>query len=573
LNKNVRNFDQWLKDFLVKENIINESVAKNFELKAKENKTPFHDVVIREGVLSVEEVYQKASSVLTYETIFIEESPLVGENEKIISKRLLEKHKILPISVDRKNKTIKIATANPSNLMALDEVRRETKLNPTPVFAIYSQIIEALEDNESDLSTIMEEMTGTTVSIEETEVETTDLITDKGDEPIVVRMVNTILSDAIQERASDIHIEPMEHHVRVRIRIDGILINKINNLDKKMLLPMISRLKVMSRMDISETRRPQDGRFRLTTGTGQQVDFRTSSMATQYGEKIVLRLTLKENQKFNLDTIGFNSEETEIMRNILSRPYGLILVTGPTGSGKTTTLYGMLGHLNTIEKNIVTIEDPVERELYGVNQTPVNHKAEVTFSTGLRTILRQDPDIVMVGEIRDRETAETTIQASLTGHLVLSTIHTNDSSGSITRLKDMGVDSYKIPSAVLAVLAQRLLRSNCSHCVESYSPTTEELALLRSFIPSKDIPDDILLKRGKGCKHCSQTGYKGRSGVFEILVIDEEIKEAIINNSTASDIRRLSIKKGMKTMEYRGAEQVISGQTTLEELRRVIFVI
>lgn len=574
MTKNVRNFDQWLKDYLIHENVTDEGVNSNLAAKAKEEKAPFHHIVISEGLLTLNKVYELAAKVLSYDSIFIEENPLEGELEKVLSKRLMERHKIVPIAIDKAKRTLTIATWNPSNLIMLDEIRRETKLSPKPVFAVYTQILEVLKENESDLTSIMEEMSESNVSFEDVsknEPEPEEEV-GKGDEPIVVRMVNSILSEAIAERASDIHIEPMEYHVRVRVRVDGILINKLTNLDKKLLPQMVSRLKVMSGMDISETRRPQDGRFRLKTNAGLQVDFRASSMATQYGEKIVLRLTPREEQKFNLDTIGFNEEELAIMRNALNRPYGLILVTGPTGSGKTTTLYGMLGHLNKVEKNIVTIEDPIEREVYGINQTPVNHKADVTFSSGLKTILRQDPDIVMVGEIRDTETAETTIQASLTGHLVLSTLHTNDSSGSITRLKDMGVDSYKIPSSILAVIAQRLIRSNCSNCTVDYSPNAEELAMLRSFSRDNEIPDDILLKRGKGCRQCSQTGYKGRLGIFEILVMDEDLKDAVIQNASASEIRKLCIRKGMKTMEDRGMEHVLNGTTTLEELQRVIFV-
>lgn len=574
MTKNVRNFDHWLKGYLLHENLTDEGVNGNLEAKAKAEKVPFHHIVISEGLLTLTAVYELAKQVLSYETVFIEENPLEEELEKVFSKRLMNRHNIIPVAIDKEKKTVTVATWNPSNLIVLDEIRRETKLSPKPVFAVYTQILEVLKENESDLHTIMEEMSQSAVSFEDVSKNESapEEEVGKGDEPLVVRMVNSILSEAIAERASDIHIEPMEYHVRVRVRVDGILINKLTNLDRKLLPQMVSRLKVMSGMDISETRRPQDGRFRLKTNTGLLVDFRASSMATQHGEKIVLRLTPKQEQKFDLDTIGFNEEELAIMRNALNRPYGLILVTGPTGSGKTTTLYGMLGHLNKVEKNIVTIEDPVEREVYGINQTPVNQKAEVTFSTGLKTILRQDPDIVMVGEIRDKETAETTIQASLTGHLVLSTLHTNDSSGSITRLKDMGVDAYKIPSSILAVIAQRLIRSNCPNCTADYSPSAEEMAMLRSFSPDAELPDNLLLKRGKGCRQCSQTGYKGRMGIFEILIMDEDLKEAVVQNASSTEIRKLCIRKGMKTMEDRGMEHVLSGRTTLEELQRVIFV-
>lgn len=572
-SKTVRNFDKWLKDYLLGQKKIELSDATRLEIKAKEEKVPFHEIIIREGYLKLEEVYQLASSVLAYDTFFFDDSGVNEEQLRLLSRKTMEKYTVIALNVDKEDRTITVAISNPSNLMALDEIRRETKLNPKPVFAIHSQIIEAMESNKSDLSSLMEEMSNANVTIEEEkEEELTDMTIDKGDEPIVVRMVNSILSEAIQHRASDIHIEPMEHSVRVRMRLDGMLVNKINNLDRSMLAPLISKIKVLSSMDITETRRPQDGRFRIKTGNGQQVDFRVSTMLTQFGEKAVLRVTIRDGQQYGLNTIGFDEEEQKIIQKLASRPYGLILVTGPTGSGKSTTLYGMLGHLNQTSKNIVTIEDPIEREIHGVIQTPVNVKSEVTFSSGLKTILRQDPDIIMVGEIRDKETAETTIQAALTGHLVLSTLHTNDSAGSIPRLMDMGIDSYKIPSALLATIAQRLLRKNCDSCSIDYQPNTEELAMLRSLAPDLDIPDDLVLKKGKGCKKCNNTGYRGRQGVFEILIMDDDIKELTLNGASATVIKKTAIEKGMKTMEYRGAEKVLDGLTTIEELQRVIFI-
>lgn len=572
--KTVRNFEKWLKDHLLQTEKLSTPDIVKMELRAREGKLPLHEVLIQSGVFTAQEVLKMAHRVLQYDVVNLEETNIPEENFKIVPKRTMEKHVFVPVKMSKTDNVLTIATSNPSNLIALDEIKREAKMVVVPTFALHSQILHVIEGSSAfhDMSNIIEEMNGATpLTVEEIQDDSENLTEGKGDEPLVVRMVNSILSDAIQSKVSDIHIEPFEHHVRVRMRADGLLVEKIKNLDKKNHPAIISRLKVMGEMDIAETRRAQDGRFRMRAGN-TVVDFRVSTMNTQYGEKIVLRLTIRDGQEQGIDSIGFGEEEKEIIKNVASKPYGLILVTGPTGSGKSTTLYGMINHVNQPSKNIVTIEDPIERQIPGVIQTPVNNKADINFSNGLKTILRQDPDIVMVGEIRDTETAETTIQAALTGHLVLSTLHTNDSAGAITRLRDMGVETFKIPSAVLAVIAQRLVRKNCTKCTVDAEASPEEIALMRTIAPTLDIPDRCTLKKGQGCKHCTNTGYKGREGIFEILIMDEEIKELTLRGENTTYIKNKAIEKGMKTMQFRGVEKVLDGLTTVEELRRVIFV-
>lgn len=578
--KKQKNFDRWLKDYLKKKGLLEDENIRELEKISKKKNIPFHEVVYDKEVLDIPDLIKLARKVMAYDVIDLDETPANEDNIRAIPKDLIYKYHMIPLEIDRSSRTIVMAMCDPSNLMALDEVRKVTKLTPKPTFVVFAQIKDAIENNESlsDINKLLEEMKSMQVDVEEDneyddEDEVLNPTNTNTNEPIVVRMLNSILSEAVASEASDIHVEPMENSIRIRMRIDGILVEKVKGLDKKFISQLNSRIKVISNMDISETRRPQDGRFRVNID-GKIVDFRVSTMNTQYGEKTVLRLSGQTQVSTTLESLGFDQREADIMRKLADKPYGMILVTGPTGSGKSTSLYGMLGYLNTPEHNIVTIEDPIERQIKGVIQTSVNRKADITFATGMKTILRQDPDIIMVGEIRDRETAEMGIQAALTGHLVLSTLHTNDSVGSITRLMDMGIERFKIPSSVLGTLAQRLMRKNCENCIEDYKPTPEEFALMKSIADrfGLEIEEDITLKKGVGCKRCSDTGYRGREGVFEILEMNEEIKNLTLEGASHSTIKDKAIEGGMKTMEYRALEKVLSGLTTAEEIKRVLFV-
>jgi general secretion pathway protein E len=386
---------------------------------------------------------------------------------------------------------------------------------------------------------------------------------DATDEAPIIRLVNSVLFQAVRQRASDIHFESFERGLVVRYRIDGVLYPVLTP-PKHLQASIIARLKIMAGLNIAEKRLPQDGRFRIRTA-GKDVDLRVSVLPTSHGERVVLRLLEKENRLLNLSEMGFSQDRLGIIQQLIQLSHGIILVTGPTGSGKTTTLYAALTHINAPDKNIITVEDPVEYQLLGVGQMQVNPKINLTFAAGLRSILRQDPDVIMIGEIRDRETAEIAIHASLTGHLVFSTLHTNDAASAATRLIDMGIEPFLVASSVVAVLAQRLLRQVCSDCKQPYQPADEELIRL-GIVPPRVRPT---FYRGAGCPACSQTGYRGRTGIFELLVLDDEIRRFIGSKADSASIRQAAMAKGMVTLKDEGAEKVFHGVTTTEELMRI----
>jgi general secretion pathway protein E len=381
----------------------------------------------------------------------------------------------------------------------------------------------------------------------------------------VIKLVNKIFFQAVHSRASDIHIEPYENEARIRFRIDGVL-HDVCTLPKQQIPALLSRLKIMANLNIAERRLPQDGQSRIKIGQNL-VDIRVSVIPTLGGERVVLRLLDKSNRRLGLDEIGFSPAVLNRFRNLIRLSHGIILLTGPTGSGKTTTLYAAINELNSVERNILTVEDPIEYQLPGIGQMQIKPKINLTFANCLRHILRQDPDGIMIGEIRDVETAEIAIQASLTGHLVLSTLHTNDSASAITRLIDMGIEPYLISSSVVAIMAQRLLRVICPHCKKPYSPQGEILSLLREN--EKVSAPDAMFYKGLGCESCLQTGYLGRTGIFELLVIDDDIKELIAKRSASHIIKEVAVEKGMSTLREDGLFKALAGQTSLEEVCRV----
>jgi general secretion pathway protein E len=385
---------------------------------------------------------------------------------------------------------------------------------------------------------------------------------DATDEAPIIRLVNSVLFQAVRQRASDIHFESFERGLVVRYRIDGVLYPVLTP-PKHLQASIIARLKIMAGLNIAEKRLPQDGRFAIRT-SGKDVDLRVSVLPTSHGERVVLRLLEKENRLLNLSEMGFAKERLSVIHQLIQLAHGIILVTGPTGSGKTTTLYAALSHINAPDKNIITVEDPVEYQLLGIGQMQVNPKINLSFAAGLRSILRQDPDVIMIGEIRDRETAEIAIHASLTGHLVFSTLHTNDAASAATRLIDMGIEPFLVASSVVAVLAQRLLRKICADCKRPYQASADELNRL-------DLPPGTkqTLYRGAGCAACSQTGYRGRTGIFELMVLDDEIRRLIGTKADSSVIKQAAVAHGMVTLKQEGAERVIQGHTTMEEVMRI----
>ncbi len=495
--------------------------------------------------------------------------PTIGELDRELALKLPITYakKAVVIPLRREDGTVLAATAEPLLLSTVDDLAvlfaSPVELCLAPSDAILDNLNRLHSEGLNKAEDTAQEMEEEDLSFLAAELEEpTDLLEATDDAPII-RLVNSLLSQAIRERASDIHIEPFEKEVVARFRIDGILYN-ILTIQKRFQVSIASRVKIMSGLNIAEKRLPQDGGMRIKIG-GKDVDIRVSIVPTAFGERIVLRLLYRESALLPLDQIGFTGETLRRFEEFITKPHGIILVTGPTGSGKTTTLYGALSKINSPDKNIITIEDPVEYQLKGIGQIQVNAKIQLTFAAGLRSVLRQDPDVILVGEIRDSETAEIAIQAALTGHLVFSTLHTNDAAGSITRLLDMKVEPFLISSSVMAILAQRLVRVLCTQCREIYELTPLEMKELE-VVPTGQNP---MAYRAKGCPVCFQTGYLGRSAIYELLEIDDEVRQLIMKNADASTIKALAVKKGMTTLRQDGADKVLKGITSVDEVVRV----
>ncbi len=490
---------------------------------------------------------------------------------KILAKKIpylfVKKNHLMPIKESDEN--ITVAIADPLNLDALDDLRlmldKEVRAVCAPQEKIVAAINECYNHQEGAASAFLANLSSDELpnDPQEREVESYDLLETNGDAPII-RLLNLILSEAIGQRASDIHFEPFENDLKIRYRIDGVLQSRHAPAPEYQ-SQLLTRIKVLAKLDIAEHRLPQDGRIKLNMG-GREIDFRVSTLPVAHGERIVLRILDKSNVILGLDQLGMLPATLDTFRRLVSLSEGIVLVTGPTGSGKTTTLYSGLWEILNEETNIMTIEDPVEYKLKGIGQIAVHPKIGLTFATGLRHILRQDPDVVMIGEIRDGETAETAIQASLTGHLVLSTLHTNDASSATPRLVDMGVEPYLLSSTVAGVIAQRLVRRVCPNCREGYTPTDIELEELS--IPRENLNAGMIY-RGKGCEHCFGSGYKGRHGIYELMEIDSEMQTLIAKSPGTSRIRELALKKGLVTLRKHGAHLVRSGITTVTEVLRV----
>lgn len=473
------------------------------------------------------------------------------------------------------------AVSDDKGVLAVIELAKRYGLNPHPLMAPKGIVIDAINRFYGQIGTaieVMEGISGEDLASVATEFESPKDLLELTEEAPIIRLLNALLQQAVKENASDIHIEPYEREIDVRLRIDGIL-RKVLTPPKIIQDALISRLKIMANLDIAEKRLPQDGRIRLLIG-GKDIDIRVSIIPTSFGERAVLRLLDRKQGLKSLLDVGFDIHDERRFEELISRSNGIILVTGPTGSGKTTTLYAALNRIHAEEKNIITVEDPVEYQLKGVGQINVNPKIGLTFASGLRSILRQDPDIIMVGEVRDFETAEIAIHASLTGHLVLSTLHTNDAASAITRLIDMGVEPFLVASSLVAVLAQRLVRIICRHCKEAYEPAEAEKEyfmgqgpnvrgqVLKSLINQDELAI-LKLYRGRGCDKCRGNGYMGRTGIFEILYIDNEIRQMITAKRDAQVIKDSAVSNGMRTLYMDGLNKAVKGDTTLEEVLRV----
>ena len=497
------------------------------------------------------------------------------ETVKLISQEVVRRLKIVPML--RKDGKLTLAMRNPLDIFAIDEARLITGLDIEPVIVTEEDLIHAINRayrTEASMSqvvkAVMEDIDSGDINFtsggEDEDEISIEQLRELSEEAPVIRLANLIITRAVADGASDIHVEPGRTAVGIRYRIDGIL-HEALGAPKKVQASLISRIKIMADMDIAEKRAPQDGRIGAVID-GKQIDFRVSTLPSVHGEKVVLRILDKSSITVGLNNLGLLPHTLERFESLISRTYGIILVTGPTGSGKSTTLYSVLSKLNCGEKNILTIEDPVEYELAGITQTQINPRAGLTFATGLRTMLRQDPNIIMVGEIRDAETAIIAVEAALTGHLVLSTLHTNDAAGSITRLTDMGIEPFLIASGVIGVLAQRLVRVICPKCKETYSPPADAVKRLGIVVGESD---GVTLYRGRGCEYCKGSGYKGRVGVYELMAISDNVRDLILARDSSHNIKEAAIEEGMKTLKDDAMEKILLGVTTLEESLRVIY--
>jgi general secretion pathway protein E len=478
-----------------------------------------------------------------------------------------KRHNLLPISVD--GEVVVVATANPSLIGPIDDLRLLFGKAVRAVVAPAPQIADAINRVYDRASGSTAELVSG-LDVERLDLMATELdepqdLLDANDEAPIIRLVNQLIFQAVKDRASDIHIEPFERQLVVRFRIDGILYDIVKP-PKRFQPVIVSRVKIMAGLNIAEKRLPQDGRIR-TKIAGKDVDIRVSVIPTAFGERIVMRLLDRSATLLPLDDLGLAGQNLKTVQRLIHQSHGIILVTGPTGSGKTTTLYAALQKINSNEKNIITIEDPIEYQLAGVGQMQVNPKIDLTFANGLRSILRQDPDVIMVGEIRDMETAEIAIHAALTGHLVFSTLHTNDSFGAVTRLVDMGIEPFLVSSSVIAVMAQRLVRRVCAKCRTPVQPSSEQLRELG--ISPAEAAEGTVFHPGQGCPQCKQTGYRGRIGIHELLIVDDDVRSLIMKNSDAATIRRDATSRGMPTLREDGTRKVLGGLTTIEEVMRV----
>ena len=480
----------------------------------------------------------------------------------LVPEAVARRYLALPIGMD--DDRLVVAMADPSNVFALDDIRTLTKSDIHPVVVPRDQLLEAL-DRFHRLDTEV----GEVAQIAAEEYLATQEMADGRavvEEAPIVRFVNLLVTQAITDRASDIHVEPSEHDLRIRFRVDGVL-HEAMRAPRTIQAGVISRLKIMADINIAERRIPQDGRMSLTVG-GNPIDLRVATLPTVYGEKVVMRILDKSQARLDLTDLGFRPESLRRYEQCFRKPYGTILVTGPTGSGKSTTLYATLNVLNEEHRNVITVEDPVEYRLAGINQVQVNSRAGLTFAAALRSILRADPDIILVGEIRDRETAVIAIEAALTGHLVLSTLHTNDAASTPMRLVEMGVEPFLVTSAVDCILAQRLARRLCERCKESYHPSEAELA--ESHWPAAELGQHPALYRPVGCPACSKTGYRGRLALHEVMVLSEDIERIVVERGSSDEVRKVAVKEGMTTLREDGLRKVAQGLTNLAEVFRVV---
>ena len=546
---------------LVDAGIITEAQAQEALEIQKTSKALIGSILTQLGYCTEDDIARIMAQKSGYRYVSINEIGVNVAAANLITPEMALRNNVLPLY--QEDKTLYVAMKNPNDIITIDNLHLMTGLEICPLVVADMELAAAIE-NFANMNSSVENYDDDdqTEAVEETEELTLD------DKP-AVQLVNQIINNAIKSGASDVHIEALEKNLRVRFRIDGVLQEVMQN-PIKIFPSVVSRVKVLGGMDIAEKRVPQDGRATVRY-EDKTLDVRIATMPTVYGEKIVMRLLERNKGNVSIKDINFSKRQFPRFDKAIHMPYGFVLVTGPTGSGKSTTLYATLAEISTLEKNVITLEDPVERRMAGINQVQMNNRAGMTFAAALRSVLRSDPDIVMVGEIRDGETAKIAVEAALTGHMVLSTLHTNDAAGAVTRLEEMGVEPFLTASSLVGVLAQRLVRKLCPKCKEEYTLTREEMLKILPDFPVDEYPQETYkIYKPKGCLTCNNTGYKGREAVFEFLTVTEEMKKLILDRANGAQIKKLAIEQGMFTLKNEGIYKVMEGKTSIEELLRVI---
>jgi len=558
-----------LADILVGLGALDQTRADQVKLAEIQTGSKQEDIIMKSQLVSAEKLIEAKAKLYNIPYVDLTSAPIAPAALATLSSEVAEKFKVFPINIDREGKTLTLAMADPMDLSAIEFIEQKTGLQVKPVAAQPGEIDKFIQTRYT--TSLTQEVTAALKEVAPEKERVMNLEAGKGEfirEEKIAQIVSQILDFAIKARASDVHIEPQEASTRVRYRIDGILTEKLT-IPHELHEALVSRIKILSGMKIDERRIPQDGRFNFK-GSEEEVDLRISSLPTTWGEKIVMRLLKKSGGVPTLPELGLRGRGLKNLQDAILRPHGIILICGPTGSGKTTTLYSVLSALNTPKVNIVTLEDPIEYKIAGVNQVQVNPAVGLTFADGLRSFLRQDPNIILVGEIRDHETADLAIQAALTGHLVFSTLHTNDASGALPRLLDMGAEPYLLTSSITCVVAQRVVRTIHEKCKESYVPETKIVEEMKKELGALwQQPPEVKLYRGKGDEDCGNSGYIGRIGIFETIPISEKIGKLILERSSAGDIDRQAREEGMVSLKQDGYLKVVEGITTVEEVLRV----
>lgn len=553
-----------LGDVLVKSGVITEEDLQRGLERQKGTGRKLGETLVDEGIATEENIARALSNQFHYDMVDLHNTEIPKEILELVPANVLKKHRAIPFEYSPDNMNVlRVAMADPMDIGAMDDINIITNLQVEPVVATMGSVMLAIDHyyGQAEVNSALEEYTR---EKESQMIEQEDMYSEDVNNSPIVQLVKGMIDQAVRQRASDIHIEPMEKQVRIRYRIDGALYEKAVY-SIRLLPAIVARIKIIGGMDISEKRKPQDGRITQIVDR-KEFDIRVSILPTVYGEKIVMRLTSKNALTKEKSQLGLKPDELKKFDHILQNPHGILLVTGPTGSGKSTTLYTALSELNKEDVNIITVEDPVEANIDGINQVQVNNKANLTFASALRSILRQDPDIIMIGEIRDQETASIAVQASITGHLVVSTLHTNSAASTITRLADMGIEPYLIADSTIGVIAQRLVRRLCPECKRKKKADAEELELLQLE------PDaDVTIYEPCGCSRCEGTGFKGRIGVYEIMEVTQPLKLIISRNGTAEDIKSKALEEGMNTLRMSATKYVLEGITSVQEMMRVSF--